>query len=312
MTANSLRACQRPDLVHHLRGRDQPVPGDLVGLAVAQGKDSRRLKSRQRCCALGRCCQSHPSRRTISDIRNCLRSALSVAITEELIGKNVAALVKLPSGRKKKRSSWSSEDARKFLESARKDADPLYAAYVMVLVLGMRKSEVLGVAEAEVMWEEAELTIGFQLQRRRRQLVRKETKTEASDSTLPLPAIVLTALKLRKERKKAGLLRAGDEWQRSDLVFTTQLGTPIEPRNFNRSWDARIVKAGVPKITPHDGRRTCASILADLDVHPRVAMAILRHAQIAVTMEIYTQVSRKATQAALKKLSDVFETDVEG
>lgn len=39
----------------------------------------------------------------------------------------------------------------------------------------------------------------------------------------------------------------------------------------------------------HDGRRTCATLLVDLDVHPREVMQILRHAQIAVTMEIYAQ-----------------------
>jgi hypothetical protein len=43
-----------------------------------------------------------------------------------------------------------------------------------------------------------------------------------------------------------------------------------------------------------------------LDVHPRVAMQILRHAQIAITMEIYTQVPDKATRVALKRLSDLF------
>jgi integrase len=85
-------------------------------------------------------------------------------------------------------------------------------------------------------------------------------------------------------------------------VFTTRHGTPIEPRNFNRSFDRRITRAKVPRITVHDARRTCGSLLATLDVHPRVAMQILRHSKIAVTMEIYTEVPSAATRAALKKL----------
>lgn len=56
------------------------------------------------------------------------------------------------------------------------------------------------------------------------------------------------------------------------------------------------------KITVHDGRRTCATLLVDLDVHPREVMRILRHAQIAATMEIYAQASSKANRAALKHL----------
>jgi integrase len=86
------------------------------------------------------------------------------------------------------------------------------------------------------------------------------------------------------------------------LVFTTRYGTPIEPRNFSRSFDRRIAKAGVPRITVHGARKTCGSLLAALDVHPRVAMQILRHSKIALTMEIYTEVPSAATRDALKKL----------
>jgi hypothetical protein len=45
----------------------------------------------------------------------------------------------------------------------------------------------------------------------------------------------------------------------------------------------------------------CGSLLAALEVHPRVAMQILRHSKIALTMEIYTEVPSAATRAALKK-----------
>nr|WP_275896048.1 tyrosine-type recombinase/integrase [Micromonospora aurantiaca] len=81
-------------------------------------------------------------------------------------------------------------------------------------------------------------------------------------------------------------------------------GTPIEPRNFQRSWQTRCDKAGVKPITVHDARRTCATLLADLDVHPRVAMQVLRHARFSVTMEIYTQVTSTKTREALKRLGD--------
>ena len=77
---------------------------------------------------------------------------------------------------------------------------------------------------------------------------------------------------------------------------------PIEPRNFNRSFDRRIGKASVPKITMYGTRKTCGSLLAMLEVHPRVAMQILRHSEIALTMEIYTEVPSADTHAALKKL----------
>jgi integrase len=49
---------------------------------------------------------------------------------------------------------------------------------------------------------------------------------------------------------------------------------------------------------------TCASLLAALDVHPRVAMRILRHSKIAITMEIYTKVPDDTTRDALRRLGD--------
>jgi integrase len=54
----------------------------------------------------------------------------------------------------------------------------------------------------------------------------------------------------------------------------------------------------------HNTRRTCRSLLAALDVHPYIAMAMLRHSRIALTMEIYTQVPDKVTRDALRRLSD--------
>jgi hypothetical protein len=46
---------------------------------------------------------------------------------------------------------------------------------------------------------------------------------------------------------------------------------------------------------------------AALDVYPRVAMAILRHSRVAMTMEIYTQLPDRTTREALKRLSDLFD-----
>ena len=269
-----------------------------------QRKDAKRPADKQRCCAAGQCCRSTPSANTIGDLRKVLRSALSHAMTEELITRNVAALVKLPPVRRRKGQAWSTEEARRFLESARADDDPLYAAYVLVLVLGLRKGEVLGLTWNAIDLDTAELATALQLQRVRRRLLHRETKTAASDATLPIPDLCVTALQVRRGQQRAAQESAGAAWRGSTLVFTTAYGSPVEPRNFNRSWDHRIATAGIRKITVHDARRTCATLLADLDVHPRVAMAVLRHARFSITMEIYTQASTKATREALKRLGE--------
>ncbi|WP_197681745.1 tyrosine-type recombinase/integrase [Actinopolymorpha singaporensis] len=170
---------------------------------------------------------------------------------------------------------------------------------------GVAESDGVGLEWGDVDVEEGELSISRQLQRVGRQLLHRETKTSASDAMLPLPEICLAALDLRRRAQDRERLSAGELWHPSDLVFTTRYGGPVEPRNFNREFAACIVKADVPYITVHDARRTCASLLVDLDVHPRVVMQILRHAQFAVTMEIYSKVSSKRTRDALKRLGAI-------
>ena len=142
------------------------------------------------------------------------------------------------------------------------------------------------------------------MQRVGRQLLHRETKTEGSTATLPLPDVCAAALQDRAAVKDDDLRAAGIGWQGSALLFTSKYGTPVEPRTFNRAWDRRCLRAGVRKITVHDARRTCATLLVDLDVHPRVIMQVLRHAEVSVTMEIYSQASSDATREALKRLGE--------
>lgn len=235
-------------------------------------------------------------------VRDTLRAALTNAVGEELVARNVATVVRLPTPRRRQRQWWSVEEARAFLESARRDRDPLYAAYVLILVLGLRRGEALGLTWPDVSFDAAEVHIRWQLQRADHQLRHRETKTPASAAVLPLPDICSTALKLRAERQADDRHQVADTWNDSEFVFTSACGTPYEPRNFNRQFAVRCRKAGVRHIKVHDTRRTCASLLVALDVHPRVAMQILRHSQIAMTMEIYSEVPTAKTRSALKRL----------
>jgi integrase len=273
-----------------------------------QKKDLKRSDGK-RCCSEGKCCQTFPSRGTIASIRRVLRSALGHAIREELISKNVIALTTLPNasknGKKRKHDTWSVEEARCFLEHLRAVEEPLYAAFVLTLVLGLRRGEVLGLTWESVNLDDRELWIFRQLTRVHGQLLHRDTtKTEDSAASLPLPGLCVTALRHRLRIQMDAREAAGDRWTDSDLVFTTKYGTPVEPRNFNRSFDMHCRKAGVPRIRVHDTRHTCASILAALDVHPRVAMRILRHSQISVTMDVYTQVPTPETRKALDRLNE--------
>ncbi|MES5819104.1 site-specific integrase [Streptomyces sp. RG80] len=271
----------------------------------AQGKDKKRAPARRKCCAVGECCESYPSRRVIQAARDALRAALTHAVTEEEIGKNVASLVRVPKPRRRRIKPWSVAEAGQFLTDAAARDDNLFAAWVLVLCLGLRRGEVLGLTWKSVDFEGAELYVDHQIQRAGRQILHRETKTEDSDDFLPLPALCLKALRMRRAQQTGDRKAAGELWQGShDLVFTTKYGTPIEPGNLTRMFALRARRAGLRVIPLRNTRHTCSSLLVALKVHPKIAQRILRHSQIAMTMEVYAEASEEEVRAAIGKLSD--------
>jgi Phage integrase, N-terminal SAM-like domain len=276
----------------------------------AQGKDAARPTGRQRCCAIGACCHRYPGRRTVQAARDTLRAALNHALTSDhLVPGNVAAFATVPGACRRRRegSAWAPAQACRFLASTYAGGDPLFAAYVLVLACALSKAEVLGLTWTGAGLDTAELDISWQLQRAGGQLIHKRrSEAEYPDAgiALPMPGICAAALWLRAGEQAAAREQAGARWQDSDLVFTTRWGTAIEPRNFNRSFDARCARAGVPRIAVHDTRRACAPLLAALDVHPEIVARILRHAKIATPTAACAQAPDEITRAALRKLGD--------
>jgi integrase len=122
-------------------------------------------------------------------------------------------LVQIAKQRKRKTLPWTGKEARRFLESAHSDSDPLYAAHVPVLVLGLREGEVLGLAWEAVDFGQGTLVPDHQLQRGLRSLLYRETKSEASDAWLPMPDIVAAALKIRRAQQDAERKAAGETWR---------------------------------------------------------------------------------------------------
>ncbi|MEW2498123.1 site-specific integrase [Streptomyces nodosus] len=225
---------------------------------------------------------------TAKEAHRVLRTALAAACREELISRNVVQLVPAPRVEPRSLRPWSLDETLTFLEEAR--TDPLYAAFVLAVALGLRRGEILGLQWSDVDFKRRILTVRTTLNRGGKELYLDTTKNRRA-RVIPIPLMCVVPLRWQRLRQAGLRAAAGADWHDSDHVFTTRSGRPIEPRNLYRSFLRISSSAGLPQVRLHDTRHGCASLLFAAGVAPRTVMEILGHSQIAVTMNVYTHVS---------------------
>ena len=140
--------------------------------------------------------------------------------------------------------------------------------------------------------------------RRRGRLVESDLKTAASHDTLALPARVVLALREHRRAQRAERM-AARMWVDDGLVFTTGIGTPLEPRNVNRAWEKVCAAAGVRPVRVHDLRHAAATYLFAAGVEMKTIQQTLRHSRLSTTADVYTHVLAEVQRAAADRMDDV-------
>jgi integrase len=269
-------------------------------LCCASKADAKRPLNRQ-CCSAGKCCGHTPSVRQVQYVRGVLRNALEQAMREELITRNVAKLVRVPSPRYKVGKGLSVDQVRAILAAA--DGHRLHPLYVTAATVGLRRGELLGLRWSDLNLDLGTLAVEQTVQRVGGKLVIAGAKTEDSESVLPLPEWTWLVLLQHQEDQQRERDRLAEIWQDCGLVFPSEIGTPMEPRNLNRHFANLRTKAGLPTdVRLHDFRHTVVSMLMDLGVPPHVVQAIARHADVKLTLKVYSHTNLDAMRQALGKL----------
>ena len=243
--------------------------------------------------------------RTVKYVHTTLRAALEDAMREEVMERNPAALVRVLGPPRRERVPLTVEEVRALLRSSRDHR--LHAMLVAFALLGMRRSEVLGLRWEDVDLDQAFLQVRRGLQRVDGQLTLLPTKTARSRRTIPLPGLVVDVLVEHRDRQDAERVALAERWPESGFVFTTPIGTPIDPRNCTRIVQEACRRAGVRVVRLHDLRHGCVSVLLGLGVPPRTAMEIAGHSTIDMTMNVYGHVTLDDKRDALDRLSSLFE-----
>ena len=176
-----------------------------------------------------------------------------------MVGRNVVALTDGPRVVQAEGRTLTPEQARSLLRAA--SGERLEAAFVLMLSLGLRKGEVFGLRWADVDLDNAVITVAQALSRVDSRLVLGPVKTERSRRKINLPREVVSALRAHRTRQATERLALGESWRDTSLVFTNEIGAPIDPTNFRRTFDRVTAKAGLVGWHPHELRHSCASLL---------------------------------------------------
>jgi integrase len=231
-----------------------------------------------------------------------LRNALSNAVREELVSRNAAKLVTM-SGPEYDIGAGLDPIAARSLLAKIKD-DRLFALYLCAIVLGLRRGELLGLTWNAVDLDDGRLVVRQALSWVDGRAVLQPPKTRASRRVIPLPDVVVTALREHRKRQEEEQAEAGDHWEETGFVFTTRRGRPMSPYTLTKYWHDVRDRAGLGPLRFHDLRHTAVSLLLALGVPPHVVREIAGHSDIKITMMVYAHGNLTEKAVALTQLGE--------
>jgi integrase len=263
------------------------------------------------------------STRSLQITRNSLERAIRHAEADDLVGRNVAALVKSPRGRTGRLSkSFTLEQAKVLLAAAEPTRWHAYVA--LSLLVGVRTEEARALRWDHVVtwvddateWQPV-TTDGFDAARSgddryaiyvwRSDRYGGDTKTDKSRRTLALPHRCVEALRQHMQQQEGDRLRAGELWQDRGLVFASRIGTPLTANNVIRAFRIITKKAGLgDDWVPREMRHTFVSVLSANGVPVEDIALLAGHDRTATTESVYRHEIRPALTQGAEVMDKIF------
>lgn len=234
---------------------------------------------------------------TVNRIRGTLRSALSTAVRQDKLSRNVARLGGGVGEEQGRIDRFTDAELKTILSAA--ETDQLRPLWVLLARTGLRLGEAVGLRWRDLTLDRdrPRLTVAQQLDKWGT-IVRP--KSRHGLRTVGLRPEVVDALLEWAEIQGKWREDAGSDWHNdNDLVFTTRRGRPLSKRNVARSFTRLLDHADVRHGSIKVLRSTVATQLAEAGTHPERARQFLGHSQITVTMKYYTTLIEDGTTAGL-------------
>ncbi|MCU1483667.1 MAG: traSA:integrase fusion protein [Actinomycetia bacterium] len=181
--------------------------------------------------------------------------------------------------------------------------DWLKVAVSLGVGAGLRQGELSGLSVDRIEFLRRTVRVDRQLiSRNVPQPVLGPVKTASSNRTVPLAAVVLTALSEH--------LRAFPA-ENDQLLLRTPAGEPVDADKFGNPWRTAVKKAGAPGLRYHDLRHTFASTLLSRGVSVKAVADWLGHASPVITLNTYAHLMPADEDVARSVLDEALSQPAE-
>lgn len=221
--------------------------------------------------------------------------------------RNVSELIDPPRIRHHEMTVLSPEQVRTFLATAKNDR--YYVLYVLALTTGMRQGELLALKWRDVDLDGARLTVRATLQYITRQgYVFTPPKTKRRRRSIALTSAAVDALRAHRQRLDIEREKLSGAWADHNLVFPNTIGRPLDGiRLLQRYFHPLLERASLPRIRFYGLRHTAATLLLGKGINPKIVSEMLGHAQVAITLDIYSHVVPHMQEQAAAAMDSLLE-----
>lgn len=136
----------------------------------------------------------------------------------------------------------------------------------------------------------------------RKRLEVSELKTRRSRRILYLTPGIVQVLNEHADRQKKERL-ASSQWQDQGFIFTSSVGTPLDPDNFSKDFRRLCKQAGLGDWHPHEARHSAASAMLAQGVQLEVVSEVLGHSSIYITKDVYGHLVEGAKRDAAERMA---------
>jgi integrase len=256
--------------------------------------------------------ESGLSPRTVQYTHMILNQALGQAVKWKMIFHNPCDTVSLPRQQRKEMAVLTPDQARRFIAASRQDR--YSALFQLAVTTGMRPSEYCALKWPDLDLDKHTVTVNRSMDSRPGGGWEfAENKTGRSRRQIKLQGAVAEALREHRRLQEQEKAAAAGRWLDLDLVFTNEVGGPVDRHNLAQRNFRRILKtAGLPRVRLYDLRHTAATLALSAGVPIKVVSEMLGHTSTAFTMDVYCHVLPHMQEEAAQKVERLLMGDEPG